>query len=107
MTIVGFATGFELVVLAWSSARRGISEAVVAGVVGSYAYNATMTLGVAALVEPLRISDAVPLRLPMLVMLAALAAVLALALREGGLRRSHGWLLLGLYPIFIVLALAS
>ncbi len=44
LTIVGFATGFELVVLAWSSARRRISDAVVAGVVGSYAYNATMTL---------------------------------------------------------------
>src|SRR5205807_7431818 len=48
LTIVGFATGFELVVLAWSASRRGISEAVVAGVVGSYAYNATMTLGAAA-----------------------------------------------------------
>lgn len=31
LTLVGFATGFELVVLAWSAARRGISEAVVAG----------------------------------------------------------------------------
>jgi cation:H+ antiporter len=37
LTIVGFVTGFELVVLAWSAARRGISDAVVAGVVGSYA----------------------------------------------------------------------
>src|SRR5207247_8325780 len=32
LVLVGFATAFELVVLAWSSARRGISEAVVAGV---------------------------------------------------------------------------
>ncbi len=37
LTVVGFVTGFELVVLAWSAARRGISEAIVAGVVGSYA----------------------------------------------------------------------
>jgi cation:H+ antiporter len=35
LTIVGFATAFELVVLAWSAERRGIGEAVVAGVVGS------------------------------------------------------------------------
>ncbi len=28
LTLVGFATGFELVVLAWSAARRGIPEAV-------------------------------------------------------------------------------
>jgi Ca2+/Na+ antiporter len=52
LTVIGFVTGFELVVLAWSAARRGISEAVVAGVVGSYAYNATMTLGAAAVVRP-------------------------------------------------------
>lgn len=36
LTIVGFATGFELVVLAWSASRRAMSEAVVAGVVGSF-----------------------------------------------------------------------
>lgn len=48
LTVVGFATAFELVVLAWSAARRGISDAVVAAVVGIVAYNATMTLGVAA-----------------------------------------------------------
>jgi cation:H+ antiporter len=39
LTVVGFATTFELVVLAWSAFRRGASEALVAGVVGSYAYN--------------------------------------------------------------------
>jgi cation:H+ antiporter len=49
--VVGFATAFELVVLAWSAARRGATEAVVAAVVGSYAYNATMTLGASALVD--------------------------------------------------------
>lgn len=107
LTIVGFATGFELVVLAWSSARRGISEAVVAGVVGSYAYNATMTLGAAALVKPLRVSDAMPLRLPMVAMLAALVVVLALASRGRGLRAYHGCILLGLYPLFVALALLA
>lgn len=43
LTLIGFATAFELVVLAWSSARRGVSKAMVAGVVGSFAYNATRT----------------------------------------------------------------
>src|SRR5205085_1208364 len=33
LTLVGFATTLELVVLAWSSARRGVTEAVVAAVV--------------------------------------------------------------------------
>ena len=57
LTLVGFATAFELVVLAWSSSRRGMPETVVAAVVGSYAYNVTMTLGAAALARPLTLSD--------------------------------------------------
>jgi cation:H+ antiporter len=107
LTVVGFATGFELVVLAWASARRGISEAVVAGVVGSFAYNATMTLGAAAIVRPLRVVDASRLHLPMLAMLAALVLVLVLAGRRGELARREGWMLLGLYPFFVVLALVA
>lgn len=107
LIVVGFATGFELVVLAWSSARRGISEAVVAGVVGSYAYNATMTLGAAALVKPLQIKDAAPLRLPMLAMLIALTAVLTMASRNRVLHRRHGCMLLAAYPLFIAVALGA
>ena len=94
LTIVGFATAFELVVLAWSAARRGITEAVVAGVVGSFAYNATMTLGVAALVRPLRLTDASALRVPSVAMIVALGLVILLALRHGQLSRSEGIVLL-------------
>ena len=101
LTIVGFATGFELVVLAWSAARRGISEAVVAAVVGSFAYNATMSLGVAALARPLRLRDATVLRLPLGLMLGAFVLVLALALPTGWLDRRRGWVLLACYPLFV------
>lgn len=102
LTVVGFATGFELVVLAWSSARRGISEAVVAGVVGSYAYNATMTLGAAAVVRPLGLSDSALLRLPLVAMVAALALVLALAAPDQRLGRRGGIALLAAYPVYVV-----
>jgi cation:H+ antiporter len=105
LTVVGFATAFELVVLAWSGARRGISEAVVAAVVGSFAYNATMTLGAAALVRPLRIADADAIRWPALAMLAALALPLALARRRQRLGRRSGLLLLAAYPVFVLIAL--
>lgn len=105
LTVIGFVTAFELVVLAWSAARRGMSEAVVAAVVGSYAYNATMTLGAAAVVNPLRVADAAPLRLPMMAMLVALAAVLLLASVGASLRRRHGVVLLAAYPVFLALAL--
>lgn len=107
LTIVGFATGFELVVLAWSAARRGISEAVVAGVVGSYAYNASMTLGVAAVVKPLRVSDAGLLHLPMAMMLVALCAPLALAARRRALNRNQGVALLAAYPVFVAIVLMA
>jgi cation:H+ antiporter len=101
LTIVGFATGFELVALAWSAARRGISEAVVAAVVGSFAYNATMSLGVAALASPLRLSDTTVLHLPLGLMLGSLVLVLALALPSGRLDRRRGLVLLGCYPLFL------
>lgn len=107
LTVVGFATAFELVVLAWSAARRGISDAVVAGVVGSFAYNATMTLGAAAVVRPLRIADAGPIRIPSLAMLVALAIPIVLAVRRRQLTRTDGLVLLGAYPLFVALALVA
>ena len=105
LTVVGFATGFELVVLAWSSARRGITEAVVAGVVGSFAYNATMTLGVAAVVRPLHVVDADLVRGPALAMLAALALALALGATGRRLTRGEGAALVAAYPVYLALVL--
>lgn len=107
LTVVGFATAFELVVLAWSAARRGISETVVAAVVGSFAYNATMTLGAAALVSPLVITDAGPIRAPALAMVAALLLALALAARGRELTRPAGVMLLAAYPCFVALSLLA
>lgn len=103
LTLVGFATGFELVVLAWSTARRGATEAAIAGVVGSFAYNVTMTLGAGALAKPLTILDAAALHAPWVVMLAALGFVLALSWRDGALGRRSGAVLLTLYPAFVAL----
>jgi cation:H+ antiporter len=107
LTLVGFATAFELVVLAWSSARRGITTAVVAAVVGSFAYNVTVTLGAGALARPLQIADASALHLPWLMMLGALALVLVLAARAHELRRPAGMVLLATYPVFIVAVLLT
>jgi cation:H+ antiporter len=105
LILVGFATAFELVVLAWSSARRGISEAVVAGVIGSFAYNVTMSLGAGALVRPLHITDPVQLHGPWIAMLASLTAVLLIAAPTRRLPRQAGWLLLAAYPVVAWLVL--
>jgi len=105
LTLVGFATAFELVVLAWSAARRGVTEAVVAAVVGSFAYNATMTLGASAVARPLRIDHAHQLHAPLVVMVAVFAAVIAVAWRPQALHRATGIALLVGYPAFLVMAL--
>lgn len=102
LTLVGFATAFELVVLAWSSARRGISEAVVAGVVGSFAYNVTMTLGTAAIVRPLQVFDANYLHRPLLLMLVSLLLMILLAVPQGSLNRLSGNVLLVAYPLVVI-----
>lgn len=101
LTLVGLATTLELVVLAWSSARRGITEAVIAAVVGSFAYNATMSLGAAALARPLAVADPGLLRGPLVVMLAALVAVIALGVPRGRLSRASAVALLAAYPVFV------
>ena len=105
LTVVGFATGFELVVLAISAARRGATEAAIAGVVGSYAYNVTMTLGAAALARPLQLRDPSLLHWPMAAMLIALVLVLLLAAPRKRLARPAGLLLLATYTLFLWLAL--
>ncbi len=105
LTIVGFATAFELVVLAWSAARRGTPEAVIAAVIGSFAYNATMTLGAAALVRPLFVSNAGRLRIPLVFLVASLALALGLAWKSGRLTRRSGGALIACYPVFVVVAL--
>lgn len=106
LVVVGFATAFELVVLAWSSARRGITDAVVAAVIGSFAYNATMTLGAGALARPLRIADAASLHVGWIAMVAALGAVLLLS-TGGTITRARGAGLLALYPLFVVAVLVG
>ena len=102
LTLVGFATAFELVVLAVSASRRGATEVVVAAVIRSFAYNATMTLGTPALARPLQITGADRLHVPFEFMLGALALAIFLVSIRGRIGRSGGLLLLGCYPVFVV-----
>ncbi len=102
LTVVGFATAFELVILCWSAARKGATEVVVAGVVGSFAYNVTMTLGAAAVIHPLLIVDATLLHQPAIAMLAALLLAILLAVPKQHISRSAGWLLVAAYLVFLI-----
>jgi cation:H+ antiporter len=93
LTLLALATTAELFALAWAAMRRGVTEIAVAGVIGSAAYNATATLGVAALVRPL----ATPGLLPPAIAAAVLPAVLLAITPTGRLSRPAGVLLIIAY----------
>jgi cation:H+ antiporter len=92
LTVLALATSAEMVALVWAARRRGLSEVVVAGTVGAVAYNATVTLGLAGLVNPLVLG-----RHNVIIDVAAVTAVLPLVLllgaRTGTLPRALGALL--------------
>jgi cation:H+ antiporter len=102
LTLLALATTAELFALAWAAMRRDVSEIAVAGVVGSVAYNATASLGVAALIRPLTVSG--------ILVPAIAAAVLPLALLAvtpgGRLNRPTGALLILGYIAWVTLVLA-
>jgi cation:H+ antiporter len=98
LTLVALATTAELFALAWAALRRGITELAVAGVVGSAAYNATATVGVAAVIRPLPshgitgaawLAAALPL------------VVVALGGPKARVRRLSGVGLLAIYGIYL------
>lgn len=102
LTLVALATTAELLALVWAAARHDVTEVALAGVVGSAAYNATVTLGAAALVRPSHPAGAV--------VVAAFAAVVLLAglacwPRER-LPRWAGAVLVAAYLAFVITVLA-
>ena len=99
--MLALATTAELFALVLAAARRGVQEVAVAAVVGSAAYNATATLGGAALVRPLPVEGVlVP---------AAVAALLPLAVvvlgASGRLGRAAGAALVAAFAVFAVAVL--
>jgi cation:H+ antiporter len=101
LTLLALATTAELFALAWAAMRRGVSEIAVAGVVGSVAYNATATLGVAALVRPLAAGGI----LGPAIGAAVLPVVLLAVTRGGWLSRHAGALLVLGYGTWVTLVL--
>jgi cation:H+ antiporter len=73
------------------------------GLIGSYAYNVTLTLGAAAAVAPLSVGDE-PALLSLAFMIGLLVLVLVL-LRRGQIGRGGGLVLLAAYALFLVLTL--
>ncbi|MCW2572942.1 MAG: Ca2+/Na+ antiporter [Frankiales bacterium] len=97
LTLLALATTAELFALVLAAVRHDIGEVAVAGIVGSAAYNATATLGTAALVRPLT-TGAV---LVPAVGAAVLPLVLLALARDGALRRVGGAVLVATYASYI------
>ena len=101
LTFVALATTAELFALVWAAYRRGVEELALAGVLGSAVYNATATLGVAALVHPIHTGG-----LGWQSWLAAglPAALVAYALAFKRVGRLGGMLLIATYGTYLGLA---
>jgi cation:H+ antiporter len=101
LTFVALATVAELFALIWAAARRGIDELALAGVLGSALYNATATLGAAAVITPV---PATGLAAPAIAAAALPVALIALSPRRR-LGRLAGVLLLAAYAVYVFLTL--
>jgi cation:H+ antiporter len=101
LTALALATTAELFALVAAGVRRDVPEVAVAGVVGSAAYNATVSLGLAALVRPLAVTGVLG---PAVGAVGLAVAVPLLALR-GRLGRTAGVLLAVGYVAYVVLTL--
>ena len=102
LTVLALATTAELFAIVLAAARHGVEEVAVAAVIGSTAYNATATLGAAAVVTDLPAGGAVGAAV-----LAALLPVAVVVAGVGGtLGRLTGGVLLAIYAAFVVVTLA-
>ena len=96
LTVLALATSAEMLALVVAAHRRGVTEIALAGAVGSVAYNATVSLGLAALVDPLLLGRSSPV-LTVGIVTAALPLVLLVGRRTGSLPRGLGVLLVAAY----------
>jgi len=78
-TIVSLGTGAEMIALGVAAARKKQADILVGGILGSFAYNLLVTLGLAAVIHPLPV-DA-HLRFALYVMVAAHIVLLLLVWR--------------------------
>lgn len=100
LTIVSLGTGAEMIALAFVAARRGKADILVGGIIGSFAYNLLVTLGLAAAIRPLPVDPHV-LRMALPAMIVAHLALLALVFWGRISRWAGAALLLG-YIAYVV-----
>ena len=99
-TIVSLGTGAEMIALGVSAARKKRSDILVGGILGSFAYNLLVTLGLAATIHAIPVDLHVTfIALP--VMVVVHLALLALVW-YGKIPRVMGGLLVGVYIAYLI-----
>jgi cation:H+ antiporter len=101
-TIVSLGTGAEMIALGVSAARKKQSGILVGGVLGSFAYNLLVTLGLAAVIHPLPVRSRAIL-LALFIMVSVHLVLLAL-IWYGKITRGMGGFLVGIYIIYLLIA---
>jgi cation:H+ antiporter len=104
-TIVSLGTGAEMLALGVSAARKKRPDVMVGGILGSFAYNLLVTLGLAAAIHPLPVAPRLAFfALP--IMIAAHLALLAL-IWYGKIPRLAGGLLIAAYLAYLLVVVLA
>ena len=98
-TIVSLGTGAEMIALGVTAARKKQADILVGGILGSFAYNLLVTLGLAAVINPLPVDT--HLRVALYVMVAAHLVLLLLVWR-GMMGRFMGGFFVLTYLTYLV-----
>jgi cation:H+ antiporter len=99
-TIVSLGTGAEMIALGVSAARRKQSDILVGGILGSFAYNLLVTLGLAAAIHSIPVDPQVTfVALPVMV---GVHLVLLALVWSGKISRVMGGLLVLAYATYLV-----
>lgn len=104
-TIVSLGTAAEMIALGVSAARKQHSEILIGGLLGSFAYNLLVTLGLAATIHPLPV-DATVINRALPIMIAVHLTLLVL-IWYGKITRWMGGLLILVYLIYLILVVRT
>jgi cation:H+ antiporter len=99
-TIVSLGTGAEMIALGVSAARKHRSDILVGGILGSFAYNLLVTLGLAAAIHSIPVDPHVTfIALPVMVIVHLILLTL---IWYGKIPRVMGVLLVGVYIAYLI-----
>jgi len=100
-TIVSLGTGADMLALGVSAARKRRADILVGGILGSFAYNLLVTLGLAAAIHAIPVAPPL-LFLALPIMLSVHLLLLALVW-YGKVPRAMGALLVAMYLVYLIL----